>query len=38
MLYEFLTGELPFKGTDADTHATLLKILERTRCHLSADI
>jgi serine/threonine protein kinase len=27
MLYEFLTGELPFKVTDGDPHATLLKIL-----------
>jgi len=27
MLFEFLTGELPFKAADGDTHATLLKIL-----------
>ena len=27
MLFEFLTGELPFKSSDADAHATLLKIL-----------
>jgi Protein kinase domain/PEGA domain len=27
MLFEFLTGELPFKASDGDAHATLLKIL-----------
>jgi len=26
-LYQFLAGELPFKGTDGDPHSTLVKIL-----------